>query len=69
VIPQDDREAKYIEEEKYLFEMLRMLQESYAKAAQPYIDRLVTLKTLRIPCMVLPWTPELAHKLDIVGPT
>jgi hypothetical protein len=33
-------------EERYLREMLAMLHESYAKAAKPYIDRLVAIHAM-----------------------
>ena len=36
-------------EEDYLHEMLAMLQESHAKAAKPYIDRLVAIQAIKPP--------------------
>ncbi len=35
------------EEERYLFEQIRMIQESYTKMIQPYVDRLARLQSLR----------------------
>jgi hypothetical protein len=40
-------------EERYLRETLAMLQESYAKAAKPYIDRLVAISSMRQPAPVV----------------
>ena len=41
-------------EERYLRETLAMLQESYAKASKPYIDRLVILQAIKpMPPMVV----------------
>lgn len=37
------------EEERYLQEILAMLQEEYAKAAKPYIDRLVAIRMMEQP--------------------
>lgn len=34
-------------EERYLLETLRILDESYAKAARPYMERLVSLRNRR----------------------
>lgn len=36
-------------EERYLHEGLAMLQQSYAKAAKPYMDRLVWLESIKPP--------------------
>lgn len=36
-------------EERYLRETLAMLQDSYEKAAKPYIDRLVEIYAMRLP--------------------
>ena len=36
-------------EEGYLRETLSMLHESYAKAAKPYIDRLVAIQAMKPP--------------------
>jgi hypothetical protein len=42
-------------EERYLRETLAMLQESYAKAAKPYIDRLVSIHAMRpLAPMIMP---------------
>ncbi len=51
-------------EERYLRETLAMLQESYAKAAKPYIDRLVAIRSLRTPQMFM--TVEQAQELGIL---
>ena len=37
------------EEERILHETLAQLQAEYAKAAQPYIDRLAMIRSLRTP--------------------
>ena len=50
-------------EEHYLRETLAMLQESYAKAAKPYIDRLVTLHSRSVPQMIV--TAEQAQALGL----
>ena len=44
-------------------ETLAMLQESYAKAAKPYIDRLVTLHSRSVPQMIV--TAEQAQALGL----
>ena len=51
-------------EERYLRETLAMLQESYAKAAKPYIDRLVALHSRSVPQMVV--TLEQAQALGLM---
>ena len=51
-------------EERCLRETLAMLQESYAKAAKPYTDRLVALHSRRIPQMVV--TVEQAQALGLL---
>jgi len=40
-------------EERYLREHIAMLQESYAKAAKPYIDRLVAINAMRRPAPMI----------------
>jgi len=45
------RDCANAAEERYLRETLAMLQESYAKAALPYIDRLVALHSRSVPQM------------------
>ena len=40
-------------EERYLRETLAILQESYTKAAKPYIDRLVAIHAMRPPAPML----------------
>ncbi|MDD5371428.1 MAG: hypothetical protein PHQ40_20305 [Anaerolineaceae bacterium] len=40
-------EIDYSEEERYLHEMVAMLQESYAKMAQPYLNRLAEIQYLK----------------------
>ena len=51
-------------EERYLRETLAMLQESYAKAAKPYIDRLVALRSRSVPQMLV--TVEQAQSLGLL---
>lgn len=52
-------------EERYLRETLAMLQESYAKAAKPYIDRLVMIHSMRVPAPIT-LSLEQAQALGIV---
>ncbi len=40
-------------EERYLRETLAMLQESYAKAAKPYLDRMVEIHAMRPPAPMI----------------
>ena len=51
-------------EERYLRETLAMLQESYAKAAKPYIDRLASLHSRRVPQILV--TVEQAQALGLM---
>ncbi len=51
-------------EERYLRETLAMLQESYARAAKPYIDRLVALHSRSVPQMLV--TVEQAQALGLL---
>ena len=51
-------------EERYLRETLAMLQESYAKAAKPYMDRLVALHSRSLPQMLV--TVEQAQALGLL---
>lgn len=44
-----DEPDNAIEEERYLLKTLAMLQESYAKAAKPYIDRIAMIHSYRKP--------------------
>ena len=53
-------------EERYLHETLAMLQESYAKAAKPYIDRLVAIRRLKPLQMVV--TREQAEAMGFTVP-
>lgn len=53
-------------EERYLRETLATLQENYAKAAKPYIDRLVALHDLSVPQMLV--TVEQAQALGLIPP-
>jgi hypothetical protein len=48
----DDQSA----EERYCHEAIRALQLSFNKAAKPYIDRLVSIRSLRTPTYVIPIT-------------
>jgi len=57
----------YNAEERHLHEMLRMLQESYAKAAKPYIDRLAAIQSARPPPPMLV-TREQAEAMGLVVP-
>lgn len=41
-------------EERYLRSVLADLQKSYAKAAQPYIDRLVAIQGIKQPVIIVP---------------
>lgn len=51
-------------EERYLRETLAMLQESYTKAAKPYMDRLVALHSRSLPQMLV--TVEQAQALGLL---
>ena len=51
-------------EERYLRETLAILQESYAKAAKPYMDRLVALHSRSLPQMLV--TVEQAQALGLL---
>lgn len=46
------------DERKYLLEMLAMLQESYEKAAEPYIKHLAAIEAMKKTYIVV--TPEQA---------
>ncbi len=52
-------------EERYLRETLAMLHESYAKAAKPYIDRLVAINAMRPPAPMIV-TLEQAQALGLM---
>lgn len=52
-------------EERYLRETIAMLQESYAKAAKPYIDRLVAIRATRPPAPMMV-TIEQAQALGLM---
>lgn len=41
------------DEEKYLRETIASLQQSYAKAVKPYLDRLVAIERMRTPAPVI----------------
>jgi len=40
-------------EERYLLAAIADLQESYRKAAQPYVDRLIAIRRMRMPVMIV----------------
>lgn len=55
------------DEEKYLLEMISLLQREYEKAAKPYFDRLAAIQRIRTPmiyvgrstaCELLPAKPS-----------
>ena len=54
------RDLRYEEsdDERVLHEILAQLQAEYAKAAQPYIDRLVRIRSLRTPTLIINLPPE-----------
>ena len=52
------------DEERHINEILRILQEDYIKAAQPYIDRLMAIQPVR-PMLV---TLEQAYEMGLVVP-
>lgn len=54
-------------EERYLREILAELQESYSKAAKPYIDRLIAIECMK-PMPPLIVTLEQANAMGIVVP-
>lgn len=41
------------DEERHLRDALAILQEDYARASKPYVDRLVELHNMRLPTMVV----------------
>jgi hypothetical protein len=43
-------------EERYCLEALHVLRMEYEKAAKPYVDRLVSIHSLRTPTYVIPIT-------------
>ena len=51
-------------EERYLRETLAMLQESYTKAAKPYLDRLLAIRNRKQPQMMM--TVEQALALGLL---
>lgn len=53
-------------EERYLRETLAMLQESYTKAAKPYLDRLLAIHNRKQPQMMM--TVEQALALGLLPP-
>ena len=57
-------EYEYPEEERFLRETLTMLREGYAKAAMPYIERLVELHRLRPQSILV--TVEQAREMGII---
>lgn len=40
--------AGYSEEERYLHEILTLIKEQYARAAQPYVNRLAEIHAMRL---------------------
>lgn len=54
-------------EERYLIDILAGLQESYAKSAQPYIDRLAAIRSAKQPPPIY-LTMEQAQALGFVPP-
>ena len=46
------------DDERILHEILAQLQAEYAKAAQPYIDRLARIRSLRTPTLIITLPPE-----------
>ena len=40
-------------EERYLLAAIADLQESYRKAAKPFVDRLIAIRSMRMPVMVV----------------
>ena len=54
-------------EERYLRETLAILQESYSKAAKPYIDRLVAIHSMRPPAPMMV-TLEQAEAMGFKAP-
>ena len=56
-------------EEDYLREMVAKLQAEYAKAAAPYIERLVLIYSLRpAPPVIVTLTPEQAEAFRLLMP-
>ncbi len=59
------------DEEQYIHECLRRLQEQYYKNAKPYMERLAQLKSLETPTLFMPLTdePQLLRKGDWLDTT
>ncbi len=60
------RECADAAEERYLREILANLQESYAKAAKPYIDRLVDIHARRPPAPMVVTIEEAQQALGLI---
>lgn len=54
-------------EERYLLEMLAILRESYEKMTKPYIDRLVSIRSMR-PTAPMLVTRQQAEALGLLPP-
>jgi len=40
-------------EEKYLLEQISLIRESYEKAAKPYVDRLIQIRSMSLPSFLI----------------
>jgi hypothetical protein len=63
LLDQDRAEGEDSSEERYLLEALSKLQKSYNQAAKPYVDRLIAIRSIRMPKMTI--TLELAKSLGL----
>ena len=52
-------------DERILHDMLAQLQAEYAKAAQPYIDRLARIRSLRTPTLIIDLPPDDEFQSDV----
>ena len=56
------------DEEALLIDVLNQLQESYNRAAKPYVDRLVVLRSLRpMPPMLVTYEQAKALGIEVKG--
>lgn len=46
---QPNTKSRIMDEERYLIEMIEMIAEAHRKAAEPYVNRLVALRSMRLP--------------------
>lgn len=59
-------EVKPTIEEEHLLQMLGILEREYRKQAQPYVDRLVAIRTMRAEMQPMTITRDLALELGLI---